>query len=255
MLVQTLSTLMYTFVFLSLFLVDYLLGNGFVDMFQTIFCKIACFVKKTLREEAKKTQLVGKENPISIPVIFIEILVLSLTIAFLNKYKKYRAKDRIDELLNESKEAIRQTNEFLEKWRLRRVSAPLMTSRKYPLDSVSRLVPTDFSYLDEEPQEIKPLKLEVPILHMAIIDTLGTTRSLPESGDAGDTFNITDSTLLSVTSLLEDDLESIPDPIDDKLTDESNHIDMDNRFLDRSKSIEFNSRFLWDVVEEDEAYE
>lgn len=81
MLVQTLSTLMYTFVFLSLFLVDYLLGNGFVDMFQTIFCKIACFVKKTLREEAKKTQLVGKENPISIPVIFIEILVLSLTIA------------------------------------------------------------------------------------------------------------------------------------------------------------------------------
>ncbi|XP_004923306.1 uncharacterized protein LOC101744974 isoform X2 [Bombyx mori] len=236
MLVQTLSTLMYTFVFLSLFLVDYLLGNGFVDMFQTIFCKIACFVKKTLREEAKKTQLVGKENPISIPVIFIEILVLSLTIAFLNKYKKYRAKDRIDELLNESKEAIRQTNEFLEKWRLRRI-------------------PTDFSYLDEEPQEIKPLKLEVPILHMAIIDTLGTTRSLPESGDAGDTFNITDSTLLSVTSLLEDDLESIPDPIDDKLTDESNHIDMDNRFLDRSKSIEFNSRFLWDVVEEDEAYE
>lgn len=31
-------------------------------------------------------------------------------------------------------------------------------------------VPTEYSYLDDEPQEIKPLKLEVPILHMAIID-------------------------------------------------------------------------------------
>ncbi|RVE44139.1 hypothetical protein evm_011218 [Chilo suppressalis] len=63
----------------------------------------------------------------------------------------------------------------------------------------------------KEPQEIKPLKLEVPILHMAIIDTLGTTRSQPERGDAGDTINITDSTLLSVTSLLDDrdDFESI----------------------------------------------
>lgn len=31
-------------------------------------------------------------------------------------------------------------------------------------------MPTEYSYLDEEPQEIKPLKLEVPILHMAIVD-------------------------------------------------------------------------------------
>lgn len=31
-------------------------------------------------------------------------------------------------------------------------------------------MPTEYTYLDDEPQEIKPLKLEVPILHMAIID-------------------------------------------------------------------------------------
>lgn len=31
-------------------------------------------------------------------------------------------------------------------------------------------MPTEYTYLDDEPQEIKPLNLEVPILHMAIID-------------------------------------------------------------------------------------
>lgn len=194
-------------------------GHGFVDMFQKLFCKIACFVKKTVREEAKQAVLLP-ENPISLPVLFMEILVLSLTIAFLNKYKQFRSKDRIDDLLHESKEALRQTNEFLEKWRLRRV-------------------PTEYSYLDEEPQEIKPLKLEVPILHMAIIDTLGTTRSQPERGDAGDTVNITDSTLLSVTSLLDDDLESIPDT---PVTEEK---------VEETKNIEFRNRTLWDVMEED----
>lgn len=197
--------------------------HGFVDMFQKLFCKIACFVKKTVREEAKQAVLLP-ENPISLPVLFMEILVLSLTIAiifqFLNKYKQFRSKDRIDDLLHESKEALRQTNEFLEKWRLRRV-------------------PTEYSYLDEEPQEIKPLKLEVPILHMAIIDTLGTTRSQPERGDAGDTVNITDSTLLSVTSLLDDDLESIPDT---PVTEEK---------VEETKNIEFRNRTLWDVMEED----
>ncbi|XP_050556335.1 uncharacterized protein LOC118278109 isoform X1 [Spodoptera frugiperda] len=223
MLVEACSAVLYGAVFLSLILIDFILGHGFVDMFQKIFCKIACFVKRSVREEAKNVTVLP-ENPISLPVLFMEILVLSLTIAvclFLNKYKQFRSKDRIDDLLHESKEALRQTNEFLEKWRLRRV-------------------PTDYSYLDEEPQEIKPLRLEVPILHMAIIDTLGTTRSQPERGDAGDTVNITDSTLLSVTSLLDDDLESIPDqpPSEEKIIDET-------------KNIEFRNRTLWDVMEED----
>ncbi|RVE39923.1 hypothetical protein evm_015427, partial [Chilo suppressalis] len=101
-------------------------------------------------------------------------------------------------------------------------------------------VPTEYSYLDEEPQEIKPLKLEVPILHMAIIDTLGTTRSQPERGDAGDTINITDSTLLSVTSLLDDadDFESIAASSHDGKADDT-------------KNVEFRNRYLWDVMEED----
>lgn len=52
--------------------------------------------------------------------------------------------------------------------------------------------------------------------------------------------NITDSTLLSVTSLLDDDLESIPDqpPSEEKIIDET-------------KNIEFRNRTLWDVMEED----
>ncbi|PZC80232.1 hypothetical protein B5X24_HaOG215038 [Helicoverpa armigera] len=246
MLLEAFSAVLYGIVFLSLILIDYVLGHGFVDMFQKLFCKIACFVKKTVREEAKQAVLLP-ENPISLPVLFMEILVLSLTIAiifqFLNKYKQFRSKDRIDDLLHESKEALRQTNEFLEKWRLRRINWQ---------------VPTEYSYLDEEPQEIKPLKLEVPILHMAIIDalansrqsvpkksshgdppTLGTTRSQPERGDAGDTVNITDSTLLSVTSLLDDDLESIPDT---PVTEEK---------VEEPKNIEFRNRTLWDVMEED----
>ncbi|XP_026735836.1 uncharacterized protein LOC113499523 isoform X2 [Trichoplusia ni] len=219
MLVEAFSAMLYGAVFLSLIVIDYILGHGFVDMFQKIFCKVACFVKKAVREEAKHAHM-NAENPISLPVLFMEILVLSLTIAFLNKYKQFRSKDRIDDLLHESKEALRQTNEFLEKWRLRRV-------------------PTEYSYLDDEPQEIKPLKLEVPILHMAIIDTLGTTRSQPERGDAGDTVNITDSTLLSVTSLLDDDLESLPEPISEE------------KIPDETKNIEFRNRCLWAVMEED----
>lgn len=31
----------------------------------------------------------------------------------------------------------------------------------------------EYTYLDEDPQEIKPYEFEVPILHMAIIDVSG----------------------------------------------------------------------------------
>lgn len=31
----------------------------------------------------------------------------------------------------------------------------------------------EYSYLDEDPQEIRPYEFEVPILHMAIIDVSG----------------------------------------------------------------------------------
>ncbi|CAG4987655.1 unnamed protein product [Colias eurytheme] len=225
MLPELVSVALYCFSFVSLFLIDYLLGNGFVDMFQKLLCKIVCFVRKSIREE-KLSDMTGYDNVISVPFIVTEIVFLGLTIAFLNKYKQIRAKDRLDELLQDSRAALQQTNEFLEKWRLRRLTWQ---------------VKTEHSYLDEEPQEIKPFKLEVPILHMAIIDTLGTTRSRPERGDAGDTINITDSTLLSVTSLLDED-DAIPEPISDEKFDDS-----------MEKCItEFKNRYLWDVVEEDD---
>ncbi|KAG6443540.1 uncharacterized protein LOC115455987 [Manduca sexta] len=219
MFLEACKCVLYCASFLSLVVIDYALGNGFVDLLHGLFCKIICFVKRTIREETKDAEMAGSAQPINLSVLFTEILLLSLTIAFLNRYKQMNTKDRIDELLKESKQALWQTNEFLEKWRLRRV-------------------PTAYSYLDEEPQEIKPLKLEVPILHMAIVDTLGTTRSQPERGDAGDTVNITDSTLLSVTSLLDDESESIIDRSSEEKVDEM-------------RTVEFNSRYLWDVVEED----
>lgn len=80
MLVEACSAVLYGAVFLSLILIDFILGHGFVDMFQKIFCKIACFVKRSVREEAKNVTVLP-ENPISLPVLFMEILVLSLTIA------------------------------------------------------------------------------------------------------------------------------------------------------------------------------
>ncbi|XP_059046893.1 uncharacterized protein LOC131842369 [Achroia grisella] len=221
MFLQACNTVLYGVIVLSLILIDYILGNGLVEISQKMFCKFACFVKRSIREEVKQAAVIS-ENPISLPVLFTEIIVLTLTIACLNKYKQNRGHDRLDELLHQSKEALRQTNEFLEKWRLRRINCQ---------------VPAEYSYLDDEPQEIQPLKLEVPILHMAIVDTQGTARNQPESGDAGDTINITDSTLLSSTSLLDEDLDSIPDQTLDR--------------IDESRRVELRNRYLWNVTEED----
>ncbi|XP_060806139.1 uncharacterized protein LOC106131465 [Amyelois transitella] len=201
----------------GLFLLDFIIGNGVIDVVQKALCRIVCFTKKIIIEEAKHSNVVN-ESPISFSVFFTEILVLTVTVVILNKYKRSRASDKLDELLDESKDSLRQTNEFLEKWRMRRVQWQMSK---------------DFSYLDEEPQVIKPLRVEIPILHMAIIDTLGTNRSL-ERGDAGDSANITNSAILSVTSL-DDDYESIPD----------------QNIPDDVKNCEFGSRHLWNVMEED----
>ncbi|CAH0732037.1 unnamed protein product, partial [Brenthis ino] len=191
MLAEICTFSLYTISFLSLIFIDYLLGNGFVDAFQKIICRIICFVRKSLREDEE----LRVTEEVNLPVLVVEIVVLGLTISFLNRYKKFRGKDRIDALLQQSREALQQTNEFLEKWRLRRINWQ---------------VSNEDSYLDEEPQEIKPLKLELPILHLAIIDALGTSRNQLERGDGADTIKFTDSTILSMTSLL-DDLQSIPE--------------------------------------------
>lgn len=74
-----------------------------------------------------------------------------------------------------------------------------------------------------------------------IWQTRGTTRSQPESGDAGDSINITDSALLSVSSLIDDDFESVAElGVDEKVSEEM-----------QSKNVEFKNRYLWDVMEED----
>lgn len=67
------------------------------------------------------------------------------------------------------------------------------------------------------------------------LQTRGKNRQ-PERGDAGDTINITDSTLLSVTSLLDDDLnvmitESSPSMETGKTIDEGQNYEYQNRFL------------------------
>ncbi|KAI8437771.1 hypothetical protein MSG28_012004 [Choristoneura fumiferana] len=228
MLRQAMNAVMYTAIFSSLVLIDYVLGNGFVAMTQRSFCKIFCFFKKAWKEEAKLAPPPTPNN-ISLSMLLMEVVTLSLTMMVLNKYKYYRGRDRIDELLDESKESLRQTNEFLEKWRVRRQASDWEMSAKG-------------TYLDDEPQEIQPLTLEVPILHMAIVDTLGTTRSQPERGDAGDTINRTDSTLLSMTSLLDNDFRLSAESIaDDYGLDASSD----------SKTVEFRNRYLWDVMEED----
>ncbi|XP_045779307.1 uncharacterized protein LOC123876926 [Maniola jurtina] len=212
-----LSTTMYCFTFLALIVIDYLLGNGFVDFFQKLMDQLIYFIQRSIWEEKKQEQI--SKDTVSLSILVTEILFLGLTIMFLNKYKHFRSKDRIDDLLKESRESLRQTNEFLDKWRLRRLNMHL---------------PDEYSYLDEEPQEIRPYKLEVPILHMAIIDTLGA-RNQPESGDAGDLTSYTDSTLLSMTSLLDDDLESL------------DFCETDGK-VEETKA---PSRVLWDVAEEE----
>ncbi|XP_050355227.1 uncharacterized protein LOC126776619 [Nymphalis io] len=226
MMSEACSCFIYSAIILSLFFIDYLLGNGLVVKLQRIFCKVFCGIRKYVREE-KYSQITGNENFINLPVLVSEIVSLGLAIAFLNKYKHNRGKDKIDDLLQESREALRQTNEFLEKWRLRRINWQ---------------VPSEYSYLDEEPQEIKPLKLEVPILHMAIVDTLGSTKIRSDRGDAGDMASTTESTLLSMTSLLDDDLQSIPEVIGEDIND-------------TLQEIEIRDRYLWDVLEEDASLE
>ncbi|CAK1593692.1 unnamed protein product [Parnassius mnemosyne] len=118
------------------------------------------------------------------------------------------------------------------------INLPVLISEVL-LVALTMTVKTERSYLDEEPQPIPPLKLEVPILHMAIIDTRGTHRSQPERGDAGDSVNIIDSTLLSVTSILDDDLESIFNARSDVGT------------IDGERTVDVRSRFLWNVQEEE----
>lgn len=72
------------------------------------------------------------------------------------------------------------------------------------------------------------------------LQTRGTSRKL-ERGDAGDTINFTDSTLLSVSSILDDDF-------DGSVSEYATEGDR----MDDVKTVEFKNRSLWDVLEEDQ---
>lgn len=80
MLVEAFNSIIYGVIILSLFAIDYLLGHGFVDMSQKVICKVMCFVRRVVKEEAKHAQ-VAPEIPISFSILAVEILVLSCTIA------------------------------------------------------------------------------------------------------------------------------------------------------------------------------
>ncbi|KPJ17729.1 hypothetical protein RR48_07213 [Papilio machaon] len=68
----------------------------------------------------------------------------------LNTWSSPNKNDRIDRLLQESRRGLQSTNTYLEKWRQKKEQAEDNTNK--------------------EPDYVKPLTLEVPILHMAIID-------------------------------------------------------------------------------------
>ncbi|KAI5644795.1 hypothetical protein NE865_03141 [Phthorimaea operculella] len=187
-------------------------------MLQRLICNIICSLTKSIRKEAELPRNDDDRIQFHIPTLLVELLVLIITSKALNKYAEWKNCDRhLDELLDESKEAVRLTDEFLEKWRMRKVA-------------------TETSYSDNEPQEFRPSKLELPILHMAFIDARGSTRKHIERADAGDALSYSDSAIISVVSLTEQGNETamLADLMGDDF-DDLGHQD----------------HYLWDVEEED----
>lgn len=71
---------MYSIILCSLFLVDYALGNGFVDTVQMLFCNVVCFIRSALKEEDKYfAQVPGADDKINLLVVLGEVAVLSVT--------------------------------------------------------------------------------------------------------------------------------------------------------------------------------
>lgn len=71
---------LYSIILLSLFVIDYTLGNGLVDTVQKWFCNIVCFVRNAVKEEDKYfAQVPGAEDKINLIVVLGEVIVLSMT--------------------------------------------------------------------------------------------------------------------------------------------------------------------------------
>ncbi|KAJ2954637.1 hypothetical protein O0L34_g2931 [Tuta absoluta] len=149
-------------------------------------CKIICSVTKSIQKEAELSQNENDHILLYIPTLLVELLVLIITQKVINKYAFSESCDHLDELLDENKEALRITQEFLRKWRMRRARGP--------------------------------------------------SRKQIERTDAGDALSCSDSTILSVVSLTEQNNESmILDVMDDDGFDDP----------------DLQKRYLWDVEEED----
>ncbi|XP_048001774.1 uncharacterized protein LOC125238195 [Leguminivora glycinivorella] len=199
----------------SLLAFDFLLGNGFMDLLHAMFCKCFCFVKKTIKDTLKSSEEVETHN-FSAAMLIVEIIAMICTMMLLNRYKKYGIEP-----------SIKGTEES-------NVSAATKKRRL-----ASRSIEYGLREI-KNPQLIKPLNLEVPVMQMAIIDTIGTTRSQPERGDAGDIYNITDSAILSVTSLLDSDFK-----LQESLCE-------DNMVMGDGNVVQFNNnRYLLGVIEEE----
>lgn len=86
-----LNFVMYSIILLSLFVIDYALGNGLVDTVQKWFCNIVCFVKNALKEEDKYfAQVPGAEDKINLVVIIGEVVVLSMTMIVSFQFKSFK---------------------------------------------------------------------------------------------------------------------------------------------------------------------
>lgn len=74
------NSIAYGSAILSLFVIDYMLGHGFVDAVRKTLCRMICFVKRIIKEESKTVQT-APDMPLNLPVLVVEILLLSLIIA------------------------------------------------------------------------------------------------------------------------------------------------------------------------------
>ncbi|CAG9136576.1 unnamed protein product [Plutella xylostella] len=203
--IRPFNVLLFGGLLLSLFEIDTFLGQGLGESIKKAFCTVFCTVKKAIQNSATSEivqKLPSVEIPIDVSLFTIELCALFLSMMFISKYRQLRSKDRIDELLQESKDALQQTNAFLQKWQNRRNMVP------------------ECPYLYEDLNAVSPT-FEVPILQMAIIDSKSNQL---ERGDAGDNITVTNTTLQSI---LDDDIDSI----DNGNSEDLRNVDPTYRYL------------------------
>ncbi|XP_041982891.1 uncharacterized protein LOC121735952 [Aricia agestis] len=177
-----------------LLLLDYIKEIGVVELLKKYCCRTVCSVVKTIK---------ASEIDLDFPLLLREGTFMVVVMMIIRALTKVRGKDKIDKLLQNS-EAVKEADYFLDKWRMRKGNNKSKNS----------------SYLADE-------RIEVPILHMAFVEAT-SDRNQFERGDAADTIYMSDTTVLSMSSLFDDDLSTFSD----------------------EKDINFEERRLWDFTEE-----